>query len=1427
MNNSVMFTALPSGIASATPSGTVVSLSVFVTPQLAASASLSGSPFADWPSLAAGLTFSVALGTSPTAPTAPCWLDPGPQSSYAIDRFDSGLWNAIFGAPAGSSSSPVSVNAFLPPNYVTSGVLSFGSQAVSSAVKSTYGSLAALTTKPTITQGGTDALSKATVGVAGVMTVPAPGSKKLVSSGAALLTGVTGAIPTSPTAPAPSLSKTALQALQAQGKLPGGQYDEFARVAAYHNRKNYRGIAPVGSAGSTSSLQVDFHQILTQLADHPAVLRRLGLIIDLQFTVPATAAGMDGPTNIVLQPSAIPGLTPATPVTYCILHQYGSASAVAFRPYYGDIDPPGATATPLIDTNGLLWIGNSSILNLDDLDIDHAAIHLANYAEQAHSDLNATPAPGGGAASLEVTLPALRTTGFALHHTDREASIGLRFAKNANWGGSATFVAEDFLRGFRVDVRAVSGPTNAPTYGNWLSLCYRQATFAFTNGFPGFTISDQGYVKSSGVSAPPAAATGSAGPVYNVNEALFHWDGWSLVASRPGGSVGASSAVTADDGGTGPLPTDGPVFPKNCGKALGLPFSTTIVPGPGTLPKLRFGTQYQFRVRAVDLAGNDMQHSAAADNTNPHASPPMTFSRYEPVSPPNLQMRKAVTEGESVERLVIRSDPYASPPVYAAAWAANNSVATSGDGGAPTTVGMNPYFATCERHVSPPKASVQMAEWHGAFDQAIPSPTDPVTRMQQAWAIASKEDGGYYDAYVTDSTTTQYRTYFQPGRSIVTPPSVAPNVALALASGQPAFTGTQDIVPRGTALLGGQYVIFDTDSVMLPYLPDPNAQGVALQGLPTGSPAFRTYGPRASNPAGTAWPELSTWRLVLQESQGAAAVNGLDPQTTASAPVVVSLPPATVVTLTYSSTLNNPSLHKFCPSPANDPAYSAQDLANAQQGLLPLLSPSREITLVHAVQRPMAPGLVDGDIDPQDRNQGETAQTVIATWRFDGASSAKVDLLSSWNELIDQPTNVAADPTQPIPHSGVIASITPDATQTFVPGQIVRQLFGDTKARNITYATKATTRFREYFPSAITVDSTKITNATTLPNQIWCKSSARPPIPKVLYAVPSFIFSSSTSGSTTTTTTPTTSTRSGGVVRVYVDRGWYATGEGECLGVVLAPLAGENATAPGPNLVSQWGQDPIWARESGVLSALDANHINAATMVTIYPGVSLAEGAGTADIATFAPNFNSVRQLWYFDVGLNTDGAYFPFLRLALVRFQPQSIRDPNNPNGTLQASPVVLTEFVQLSATRAASVVNAGSGNYNVSLTGPTAPNLPSVGGTLASAASGHTVTAEFQEATTAAPDDIDWTTIPNTITVLAPLGGKLPAVTYNASMVFPTSSAIAGAHHRILFKEYEIYYADNQTGVRQGLGVVQLGSPTASYTQRVVYADAITISS
>ncbi len=1360
MTNAVMFTAIPTGIVSANPSTgvTVASLSVYVTPQITDTTLANVPAFVDWPATVAGLTFSVQFrGTAASDPRTNATFDPNPK--YAVNRFDSALWRTIFGLQQ-------RVEPWRVKDFRASGLLSFKSKDVSEAVKSTYGSVATRATKPTIARGGTDQLSKRTADIA--MVLP-----HVPSLGAAVKNNIGGTTP--------SLSS------DAAAVVPTTDYPqtvEFARAAAHHNRDNYRNIVP--RTGPAAPPSVDFHQVIGHLADHPVILRRLGLIIDLIFTVP-TGQSLDGYTNIFVQPTtSIPNLQVNHPWTYCMLRPAGSGSTPTFRPVYGDVDKPPGYPTrddiqALVDTNGLVPVDNKKLVHIDDLDIDHASVHLSHYAEKASKDLDASVA-AGGPASMTVTLPALRTVGIALHHVEREMHVGLRFQDTMSWNPSgSTFVAENFVRGYRVDVREDGG--------TWRSLCLRNTTFTFANGAqPISVLGDEGYVKAT------ALSTANDEPIHNVNESMFHWDGWSLVASRPGLSVGPTA-----DGSQG----DGAVDPLSSGAALNLPFASKIVPQPGSLLKLRFGHSYQFRVRAVDLCGNDMS-AAASDNTKEHASAAKPFRRYEPVSPPVLQIRRPVSEGESLEHLVIRSDPYGPTPLDAAAWAAKNNVAPPGaPADAPPTMGMNAYYATCERHVAPPKTSVQLAEFHGAIDAAVSKLTTPQARVKAAWAIVSKEDGTFNDRYLTDTTTGQYRTLEQPGRSIVTPPFSMPDVANAIAAGEPAFTGNQDITPRGSALQQGQYVIFDTDTVTLPYLPDANATGIAVQGVST-APLFRTYGTRANNVSGDSWPELSTFRIVLGESSSGITFSGLNAaQSGASGPTTIALPPAATLDVTYSSTLGEPRAHAFGPANETDATYTS-----AKNGLLPALSPPRTLTLVHAVQRPRPPTLADGAIKANPRAEGETAQTLETRLGFDGQSTGRLDLVASWDEYIDSPgADSSIDPsTNPIAHSGAIHTLTPNVADV-ASSQTVRQLFGDTKRRDITFSTVATTRFREYFPPSITSDTANITRTATLSPPVVCKSSARPPVPRVLYAVPSFTFASGASGSTSSRS------RGGGIVRVYVDRGWFASGADERLGVVLAQSDADAARMP--NLVSVWGQDPIWLRKG--LRTLDKSRVNTSNSAGIVTGVPLAEGAGTVDLATYRPSFNRERGLWYFDIALDIEKAYFPFLRLALVRYQPESI-------GNLHMSRVVCTDFVQLSANRTSSVVDRGGGGFTVSLSGPTAPNLPAIPSGATGWASGHFVTAEFQEATTATPDPMDWTTMGDP-TMLPPQSVIDGNVTYQASFSFPLAASTPGSKHRILFREYEIYAADAEDGVREATGVVQIGQPSTSYAKRIVYVDAVDI--
>ena len=70
-------------------------------------------------------------------------------------------------------------------------------------------------------------------------------------------------------------------------------------------------------------------------------------------------------------------------------------------------------------------------------------------------------------------------------------------------------------------------------------------------------------------------------------------------------------------------------------------------------------------------------------------------------------------------------------------------------------------------------------------------------------------------------------------------------------------------------------------------------------------------------------------------------------------------------------------------------------------------------------------------------------------------------------------------------------------------------------------------------------------------------SSAQPEAPKVLYVIPTFKWETSPQGHR----------RVGGGLRVYLDRPWYSSGDGEQLAVVLYP----NAKADLPEKAKAFG----------------------------------------------------------------------------------------------------------------------------------------------------------------------------------------------------------------------------------------------------------------
>jgi hypothetical protein len=244
--------------------------------------------------------------------------------------------------------------------------------------------------------------------------------------------------------------------------------------------------------------------------------------------------------------------------------------------------------------------------------------------------------------------------------------------------------------------------------------------------------------------------------------------------------------------------------------------------------------------------------------------------------------------------------------------------------------------------------------------------------------------------------------------------------------------------------------------------------------------------------------------------------------------------------------------------------------------------------------------------------------------------------------------------------------------------------FGDTRHRLVSYTSTAASPFREDFPNAW-LDEPDRTSVTGEVMELDLPSSAPPPHPEVLSVMPTLGWSSATGGEQVTVT------RSGGGVRVWMARGWCASGDGELLGVVtgsavLTPSSDNYAR------ISILAADPA---RRGVVPENLGPHLfrNAATAPATLP---MPGATGTVQVTGFMPTFDSATKRWFCDIDIDTGSAYQPFLRLALVRYQPSSLV------GCHLSAPVMV-DIVQTLPDRVATVVTGSGGpSCTVTVVGP-----------------------------------------------------------------------------------------------------------------------------
>jgi hypothetical protein len=464
----------------------------------------------------------------------------------------------------------------------------------------------------------------------------------------------------------------------------------------------------------------------------------------------------------------------------------------------------------------------------------------------------------------------------------------------------------------------------------------------------------------------------------------------------------------------------------------------------------------------------------------------------------------------------------------------------------------------------------------------------------------------------------------------------------------------------------------------LPYLADPMASGVCIQGAPhIATPLQLNYN--------GAWPEQQSLQLEVRAGTVPSTASG-DKFTLFLSPGEIAFPK--VSSTTPASQAENFGILEWTATPTR-----ASLTALIPQGRVWTVTPFREATVVFACQVPEQKAAIDRPVC--NRREGATNATLGGRIQTHSWTTASVDFQSKWTDdvdLLEEPRRTTLKQDRSTTGFKLKIVRGPTAPVVFQPFS-ENQEFGDAKHHEVTYDLVAHTPFKQYFPAtwplASNPEGTRFTEPTPNAFTIHIPASRRPAPPQIEYIVPSFGWSrgASTDGKTRT------SSRSGGSLRVYLRRPWFSSGNGEKLAVViLAPTTGKPVTEPILQNTTKLGADPVF-KHGDVPTTVSA---------ALFGGGEAAKNLAAPDIAgayataiPYPVHFDDEKQMWYADIVINSGAAYTPFVRLALARYQQHALAG-------LQLSSIKTADIMQLQMSRSATVTfNDPANKLRVSLVG------------------------------------------------------------------------------------------------------------------------------
>lgn len=1051
--------------------------------------------------------------------------------------------------------------------------------------------------------------------------------------------------------------------------------------------------------------EFEFHDIIAQMGDYPQVQRKTGMVVDL--LVPYNPSWPTEST-IASYPFGLEFAAETEVSVNATAYRIASNGFFAREKPGSDVKNGfvklnnGEFSVTQIDTDGVAMqtlhhadkqvkmVADRTLqlksvyarMNADDEDVDDEDDEKIHAEDQKGDGLPVIRSAGISivknnideyldikfnlAAQLNQNLASLRTSQ-ETKKVENFQTLGLKADLNnirVILPETNILYADDVVMGYRMDVAYANAP------GRWYSLHFKQDEVvcydAKQDPHPVAGIApDEGYCQVA------MTQDDENDEDVFVSGVIARWMGWSLAVERPG------FAINQDDGkhGNDYINTDpaeeAKKYAYNPKANVRLNVQSKIV--PGTLPVLRYGKSYNLRMRTVDLAGNSVPLESLPENPDEALIRNFTYKRYEPVITPVVLQGNRMKIGEDIERLVIKSnfdvsvDDYTEPNVEKA----------------------DKYP---QRIFIPPQNSQLTAELHGRFDAAFRN--DPAAAKLIYELITSRETpptkGEPQDkVYSVDEITFKYLpdpavsgvAFFLDDDSEQTHTQVFSPQLIGYARLRSGASENE----RQEAWLNPKPVMFRLEEGPINAKWDDGKRTLTFF-LPKGHRAKLRYSSiwneddmtqfsglwdhfskenkfnaiRAHLNQGKHWMTSPSRELELihalqqpytaPEMTELAADRGYD-DTPAWIKLKLKVHGQSTEKVEMEAIWKDLDDDPLKPVPTEIPARKILDPITVKYtdslkyiGYAPPKNP--DFRVINTVF-----------LEKNTTNMRVKAPTNLSRAQLNVAKTAKV--------TNQQPSNIRTMALLP-------KFSLPYILKTFG----IKHPFDDTRHRFVEYTPTATSRYAEYFKqknaegSLIYPENLEVSRVGN-PAKVNILSSTRPFKPEVEYIIPTFNWLKSADKDTLT------HIREGGGLRVYLKRPWFSSGEGEMLGIVINPQA---ATATNPNnndpvTFTQWGTDPIFPLPGGTDMYPDAPlfrwHAKVDNKLAYPENDSLK-----ANVIGYPVHFDAERKLWYADLSVSPKNRYFPFIKLMMARYQPDSLRISNT---DVCLSRVVETDFIQL----------------------------------------------------------------------------------------------------------------------------------------------------